>query len=172
LERRPSVRTSADACTRSVRFLAANVHRNADTMTTSFAERLEHQLKARRMSGRALAEAMKVNKMTVVRWRRGENEPRQANARAAAAALKIPASTLLLDEEEADALTPTVGAEASAPGPTRRPSDDATALVNRIAALDLESTAEALRRVVPDLMTVLADARAYAEERRRQENGL
>jgi len=133
-------------------------------MAQTFAELLDAELKKRRMSGRALAEAMDINKMTVVRWRSGTHEPRHASIRAVASTLGIPVSNLFDGKAEGAALEAASAEET--PQAAASVADEPAELIDRIAALDLETKVENLQQVVPDLMQVLADARAYTRQRR------
>jgi len=131
-------------------------------MAGTFAERLNTELKERKRSGRWLAETMGINKMTVVRWRQGLHEPRQANIRAVAAALGVAVSALV-DEAEAEAGSPEATPAAPPPPSSAEPKEEeAAVLVKRIAALNFQPTLHSLQQVVPDLMQVLTDAQEYA----------
>ena len=143
-------------------------------MSKAFATRLNALLEQRRMSGRALAREMDVDKMTVCRWRRGTHEPQPTHLCALAAALQVPVAALLTDEEVAQVHEAPEEAQAREVRPAQPGSGvhvtavEPVALIDRFAALELEPF-EKLRDVVPDLMEVLAEARDYARRHRESD---
>jgi transcriptional regulator with XRE-family HTH domain len=122
-----------------------------------FARRLNAAMERAGISGLQLAAITDVDKGSVVRWRKGRTLPRQENLLALASALKLPAQDLLPANG-----TPV---EASPPAQEKPPpppsEDEAVALMSRIVTL-----ADSVKPLAPDLMAVLADARAFVSARK------
>jgi transcriptional regulator with XRE-family HTH domain len=118
---------------------------------------------------RELARQLDADKSTVLRWRKGEFLPRQAHVEALAEILHMPLGMLVAGERSTPP-GPGQTAVSTAANETNTPADvAAAALIDRMAALDVEPAMNAFRAVTPDLMLVLTEAREYARRLRASE---
>jgi transcriptional regulator with XRE-family HTH domain len=128
------------------------------------------------ISVRELARRLDTDKGTVVHWRKGRYLPRQGHVEALAGILRMSVGSLVAGEEPAAPpsssapLISTTGPCGEAKADERRVEDGA-ALIDRMAAIEIQPVVDTLERVTPDLMKVLAEAREYARGHRDDADG-
>lgn len=133
--------------------------RASDRQPYDFAARLRAALANRGLSRKQLAAAVGVSQNTVTSWTQGRYRPDHENLSRIASAL-----TMTLDDLHGGAVPADVPS-----GPARgsrtdlSDEDEARRIVGELAAFDLDATLQQLGRIAPDLMQLLAAARAYAE---------
>jgi transcriptional regulator with XRE-family HTH domain len=135
-----------------------------------FRDVLRDELSQRGMTHKAFAGLIGVSENSVSSWTKGTYRPRHARMEAIAAQLNLtidqlhgrPSSTTAPAAPAAPAGATSTSLPPIAPPPAPAPPDDeAQRIVEALAALDLEGTVEALQRMTPPLMDILAAARRH-----------
>jgi transcriptional regulator with XRE-family HTH domain len=126
-----------------------------------FAAVLRQELENRDISQQEFAGMVGVSENSVSSWITGKFRPSHERSEEIAAALGM-----TLDQLHGRTAPPPPAAPAAAPPPsaTATPDEEARRIVQQLAALQIDQPIERLRDVTPDLLQVLADARAHAAQ--------
>ena len=139
-------------------------------MTTSspsnFGERLKARIKQQGMTSKQFAHRLDVSPNSVTSWTKGQYLPGHKHAAQIATVLGVTIDELHgrpAPPVQAPPPAPRPAPVPATPAPASRPDDaEAQRIVAALAALDLEGTVDAVQRLTPPLMEILAAARRHA----------
>ncbi len=114
------------------------------------------------MSNKDLAGALKVSENSVSNWTTGKYLPGHDRAQQIAGALGM-----TMDQLYGRTTTSTAASAPAQPAPPSQPAgadDEARQIIDRLAALELDTTLTEVQRITPPLMDILAAARRLVDQ--------